>query len=125
MSHSRSVIAACAILFLAVAAAAKSPNAGSKPWSFSPLKKPALPLVENGGWARDDLDRFVLARLDAARLKPNADADRTVLLRRLTFDLTGLPPSDGQITAFLHDSGDDDQALAQRRRRPAGFAAVR
>ena len=96
------------------ACSAAAPSAaGDRPWSFAPIKKPALPKVTQEAWARDDLDRFILAKLEAAGHRPNPDADRATLLRRLCFDLTGLPPTDAQLTAFLADRGGDDAALAR------------
>ncbi len=73
-------------------------------WSFRPLARPAPPAVKNARWPANDLDRFVLARLEAANLSPAADADKRALLRRATFDLTGLPPTPEEIAAFLADT---------------------
>ncbi len=70
------------------------------------LKKPELvepPEVDAEGWARTAIDRFVLAALEARRLEPVDDADRLVLLRRLCYDLTGLPPSPELVDHFLHN----------------------
>jgi hypothetical protein len=82
------------------------------PWSFKPVAKPAAPAVRDAAWPRDDLDRFVLARVEAAGLKPNPDADRRTLLRRVSFDLTGLPPTPAELDAFLADKRPDDEAFA-------------
>ncbi|MEZ0276985.1 MAG: DUF1549 domain-containing protein, partial [Roseimicrobium sp.] len=82
-------------------------------WSFRPLFRPALPVVEHETWIRDDLDRFILAKLTEKKILPNVDADRTVLLRRATFDLTGLPPTEKELEDFLRDSANDDQAFAK------------
>ncbi|MBL8827583.1 MAG: DUF1553 domain-containing protein, partial [Planctomycetaceae bacterium] len=77
---------------IGVLPAADKPKAsGSLPWSFKPLTKPQPPVVKDTAWPRDDLDRFILAKLEAAGLKPNGDADPATLARRLSFDLTGLP----------------------------------
>ena len=81
-------------------------------WSFRPLYRPALPKVEHESWVRDDLDRFILSKLTERKVPPNLDADRTVLIRRATFDLTGLPPTEKEIADFLRDPASDDQALA-------------
>lgn len=83
------------------------------PWSFKPLARPAVPKVNDSAWPRDDLDRFILARLEAASLKPNPSASRHVLLRRAAFDLTGLPPTPAEIEAFLADKSSDDVAFAK------------
>ena len=72
-------------------------------WSFQPVKSPAVPAVKGKKWARDDVDRFVLARLEKEGLKPVADADRRTLIRRLSFDLLGLPPAPEEVDAFNND----------------------
>ena len=76
-------------------------------WAFIPPERPTLPPVGDADWARNPIDRFVLARLEQAGLTPADEADRITLLRRVTLDLTGLPPSDGEITAFLNDDSPD------------------
>ncbi|MCW5557517.1 MAG: DUF1553 domain-containing protein [Verrucomicrobiae bacterium] len=76
-------------------------------WSFVPPRRPELPAVRDTAWARNELDRFVLARLEAAGLRPNPEADRATLLRRVTLDLTGLPPSIEEMDAFLADERPD------------------
>ena len=73
-------------------------------WSFQPVRKPAAPRVANEGWVRNDIDRFILARLEKEGLKPVETADRRTLIRRATFDLIGLPPSPKDIDAFLADN---------------------
>ena len=73
-------------------------------WSFSPLKRPELPAVKSGDWCRTPVDRFILARLEKAGLTPLPPADRGTLIRRLTFDLTGLPPTPAEIDAFVDDT---------------------
>jgi len=77
--------------------------AARKFWSFQPIAHPTAPTVKDQAWPRSDLDRFVLAKLEAQQLRPVADADRLTLLRRLTFDLTGLPPTLAEMDAFLAD----------------------
>ncbi|HEX9794443.1 MAG TPA: DUF1553 domain-containing protein [Planctomycetota bacterium] len=76
-------------------------------WAFVPPAAAAPPPVADPDWARDPLDRFVLARLEASGLEPAAEADRPTWLRRATFALTGLPPSPAEIAAFLADPGAD------------------
>ncbi|MFN3166284.1 MAG: DUF1553 domain-containing protein [Phycisphaeraceae bacterium] len=77
-------------------------------WSFVPVPRDvAPPAVENEAWVRDGLDRFVLARLEAEGLPPSKEASRTRWLRRVTLDLTGLPPTPEEIEAFLKDDGED------------------
>ncbi len=77
-------------------------------WAFQPLQRPPLPQVKDARWIRSPLDRFILARLEQQRLKPSPPADRRLLLRRLTFDLHGLPPTPEETQAFLADQ--DPQA---------------
>ena len=72
-------------------------------WAWQPLTKPTVPAVNDAAWAKDDVDRFLLAKLDAKGLKPVADADKVTLLRRVTFDLSGLPPTPAEIDAFVTD----------------------
>ena len=80
---------------------------GRKHWAFQkPVATPA-PEVKNADWPRTDIDKFVLADLEAKGLTPVADADRRTLIRRLAFDLTGLPPTPDEITAFLTDTSPD------------------
>ncbi len=72
-------------------------------WSFQPITTPRPPRVKNSSWVQTPIDSFVLAGLEAKGLKPAAPADRRTLLRRATYDLTGLPPSAAEIQAFLAD----------------------
>ena len=72
-------------------------------WSFQLPKAHAAPEVKDKSWARSDVDRFILAAMEAAKIKPVADADRTTLIRRVYFDLIGLPPRPDEVEAFLKD----------------------
>ncbi len=72
-------------------------------WSLIPPKKPALPAVRDTAWVRNPIDRFVLAKLEANGLKPAPEADRRTLARRLSLDLTGLPPSVEMVESFVND----------------------
>jgi hypothetical protein len=87
--------------------------AEEKPWSFAPVRKPAAPKVAGLAWCRDAVDVFVLAKIEAKKFTPNPDADRTTLLRRATYDLTGLPPTPEEIESFVRDASPDDQAFAR------------
>ncbi|MEM7309212.1 MAG: PSD1 and planctomycete cytochrome C domain-containing protein [Planctomycetota bacterium] len=78
--------------------------AWSRHWSFEPLSARGAPDARDPDWARDDLDRYVLARLRQEGLAPSAEAEREVLLRRVTLDLTGLPPTPEEADAFLADA---------------------
>jgi hypothetical protein len=70
-------------------------------WSFIAPVKAAEPAVKNAAWARNPVDRFVLAKLEAAGLQPAPEADRRTLARRLSLDLTGLPPEPSETDAFV------------------------
>ncbi len=76
---------------------------GRKHWAYQLPKQPALPVVKDAAWPRNDLDRFVLAKLEEKHLRPSADADPVTLVRRLYFDLLGLPPTPEQVDAFVRD----------------------
>jgi hypothetical protein len=84
---------------------------GKKFWSFQPLKVNDPPIVKDKRWPITPIDRFVLARLEAKGLRPVGLADKNTLLRRATFDLTGLPPRPEEIDAFLND--DSPEAFAK------------
>ena len=76
-------------------------------WAFIPPERPALPPVSDPEWVRNPIDAFILSRLDAEGLGPSAEADRATLLRRVTLDLTGLPPTPAELAAFLGDDSPD------------------
>jgi len=74
-------------------------------WAYQPVKAPAVPKVRDSGkWVKNDLDRFVLAKLESKSMEPSPLADKRTLIRRATFDLTGLPPSPQEVTDFLADN---------------------
>lgn len=73
-------------------------------WSFQPVKRPDLPLVQQQDWVRSDVDRFVLEKLEAKGLSPSPEADRRILIRRLSLDLLGLPPTPEEVAAFVADT---------------------
>ena len=73
-------------------------------WSFRPVKRPTVPKVKNSAWVKSPIDAFLLSKLEAKHLTPAAPASRIALLRRVTYDLTGLPPTPAQATAFLADT---------------------
>jgi hypothetical protein len=70
-------------------------------WSFQPLQDPAVPAVKEKSWAKTNIDHFVLAKLEAKGMKPVGPADRRALIRRVTLDLTGLPPTPEEVDAFV------------------------
>jgi hypothetical protein len=74
-----------------------------KHWSLIPPRRPVLPEVGNAAWPNNGIDSFILSRLDQEGLKPSPEADRRTLLRRLSFDLTGLPPAPEEVDAFVAD----------------------
>jgi hypothetical protein len=76
-------------------------------WSFDAPKRAPLPAVKTESWARSAIDRFILAKLEKEGLTPSQDADRTTLIRRLTLDLTGLPPSIEEVDDFVQDERAD------------------
>ena len=75
-----------------------------KHWAYIPPVRSKVPAVKTPGWVRNPVDAFILARLERERLKPSPEADRVTLLRRVTLDLTGLPPTPREVDAFLADS---------------------
>ena len=76
-----------------------------KHWAWQPLRDVKAPVVRAADWARDDIDRFIQASLEGKELSPVSDADKVTLIRRVTFDLTGLPPTLEEIAAFVKDVG--------------------
>jgi hypothetical protein len=84
------------------AAAARSDH-----WAFQPVKRPALPEVVDKKWPRNEIDYFILARLEKEGIAPSPEADRVTLIRRLSLDLLGLPPSPEEVDAFLADDRPD------------------
>jgi hypothetical protein len=76
-------------------------------WSLIAPTRPAIPAVKNGSWVRNPIDNFILARLEAAGLQPAPPADRRTLARRLSLDLTGLPPAPDLVEGFLNDNAPD------------------
>jgi len=73
-------------------------------WSYIKPERPPLPLVRKAGWVRNPIDAFILSGLETKGLAPSREADKATLLRRLSLDLIGLPPTQAELTAFLNDS---------------------
>jgi mono/diheme cytochrome c family protein len=103
-----------------VAASTKKVTAADRKfWSFHLPERPVVPAVASS-WAYNDIDRFILAKLDEKHLKPVADASKRTLIRRISYDLTGLPPTPAAIQAFLEDKSANayeklvDQMLASQ-----------
>lgn len=82
-------------------------------WSWRPITDPSIPRVGDSTWVIDPVDAFILARLEDKGVRPAADADRRILIRRLYFDLIGLPPTIAQVESFVSDSSSDDKAIAR------------
>ena len=105
---------ATAVLFgITDASRADQPPAKADPdpkkshWAFQPVLRPPLPAVKQTGWERNPIDRFILSRLEAAGLTLSKEADRPTLIRRLKFDLLGLPPTPEEVEAFVKDPAHD------------------
>ncbi len=81
----------------------ESSAASATHWSFQPIQRPSEPSVKNTAWARNAIDRFVLARLEKEGFTPSPEASRSMLIRRLSLDLVGLPPSPAEVNEFLAD----------------------
>src|SRR5258706_6031310 len=73
-------------------------------WALQPLSSPTVPVVKSKTWVRTPVDAFVMKELEARRMSPSPEADRRTLIRRVTFDLTGLPPTPEEVQAFLNDA---------------------
>ncbi|MCC6232304.1 MAG: DUF1549 domain-containing protein [Verrucomicrobiales bacterium] len=100
----RGLLSLCAGVLTVAASAATGgdkPVGGTGHWAFQPVRDPAPPVVRNAAWCRTPLDRFVAARWEAEGVQPEAPADRRTLIRRASFDLTGLPPRVEEVDAFL------------------------
>jgi hypothetical protein len=76
-------------------------------WSLRPLASPAVPMVKDTAWPANDLDRFILVRIEESGLQPSPDADKRALIRRATYDLIGLPPTPQEVDSFLADESPD------------------
>jgi hypothetical protein len=84
---------------------------GRDHWSFLPVRKPVVPVVDDPAWCRTPVDNFILTKLEENSMKPNPPADKYTLIRRATFDLTGLPPTEEEVQRFLVD--DSPEAWAK------------
>jgi mono/diheme cytochrome c family protein len=91
----------------ATAAAVPGAPAKSRHWAFQPVVRPSPPEVRNGSWARNPVDRFILARLEGEGYTPSPEADRVTLIRRVSLDLIGLPPSPAEVADFVADTRPD------------------
>src|ERR1700676_1220225 len=117
LAKQRLVAGSLAILIVAILIGAALSSAASLPksgagatdqfrhgkWPFFPPVRPAVPEVKDKPWVRNPIDSFILHSLEAKGLAPNAESEKLALLRRVTFDLTGLPPTPDEQAAFLAD----------------------
>jgi hypothetical protein len=103
----------CGFVILAALATVPGSQGRARPagevwWSFRPLHAPAVPVIRNAeSEIRNPVDAFVRAKLQAARLTPSPQADRRTLIRRVTFDMIGLPPTPQEVEAFVTDPAPD------------------
>ena len=86
---------------------AKWVDGGAQHWSFVKPTRPAVPAVQNRAWVRNPIDAFVLAKLEAEKITPSPEADKRTLIRRLSLDMTGLPPAPREVEEFVHDQRPD------------------
>lgn len=82
-------------------------NEGRKHWAFQNPVSAAPPPTKTQGWARTEIDKYILAAMESQGLRPVKDADRSTLIRRIAFDLTGLPPTPDEVSAFLADTSSE------------------
>ena len=94
-------------------ASAKAADTAKPHWAFQPVRRSPMPPVKDSTWAASPVDAFVLAALEAKGLTPSPAADRRTLIRRATFDLTGLPPTTAEADAFDADKSHDAEAFAK------------
>src|SRR3954470_19269709 len=113
MPHRRTlVLSAAGTAVIAAGLLTAAPTVGKDPftpqqrawWAFQPVHRPVVPDVKAKDWVRTPVDAFVLAKLEQKGLAPSPSADRVTLLRRVSFDLIGLPPTPEEIDAFVNDN---------------------
>jgi len=102
------------VLFWLVAGIQAS-EVGTNHWSLQALRKPPIPKISNQNWARTPIDRFILSTLESKGLKPWGPAEKSLLLRRVSFDLIGLPPTPAEVEQFLADKSPDAYARVVNR----------
>jgi mono/diheme cytochrome c family protein len=94
----------------APAAAVDAVAAARQRWPYTPITSPAPPVVQDKAWPANPIDQFILAKLEQNKLSPAPRADKRTLIRRATYDLTGLPPTPAEVDAFLADTSPDAYA---------------
>src|SRR5262245_38555161 len=85
----------------------EGPGSKSSHWAFQPIRRSAKPVVSREGWVRNPIDYFILARLEREKIAPSPEADRPTLIRRVSLDLTGLPPTPAELEQVLNDKTQD------------------
>src|SRR5688500_17144101 len=101
------ILLSLACVLLDVSAHGASNDRQRTHWSYQPLVAPGVPQVENATWVRNPIDAFILAELESANMQPSPEADRRTLIRRVSFNLTGLPPTPEDVKAFVDDPAPD------------------
>ena len=101
------VLACVAFVVRTHAGDISSSPSGARHWSLQPILIPPAPTVTQSSWVRNPIDAFVLKRLEGAGLHPSSETDRATLIRRLSLDLIGLPPSPAEVDEFTQDSKPD------------------
>ncbi|APW59863.1 PSD1 and planctomycete cytochrome C domain-containing protein [Paludisphaera borealis] len=86
---------------------AKAEEPAAPVWPYREVVRPPVPVVKNPGWVRNPIDAFLLSKLETEKLSPASEADRTTLIRRVSYDLTGLPPTPEEVAAFVNDTSRD------------------
>ena len=82
-------------------------------WAFSPIKKTIMPTINNTDWVQNEIDLFILAKLESAKIQPNLVAKNETILRRVYFDLIGLPPTIDEIESFLLEADGNPRAALE------------
>lgn len=86
---------------------------GKDYWAYQPIKRPEPPAVKNSAWVRNPIDAFILAKLETRSLSPNPPADPVAFIRRITYDLTGLPPTPDEVDAFVQSTNHNPQTAIE------------
>src|SRR6266545_6706324 len=100
-------VSLCAGGALVAAPEKTAPTKGNRTWAYQTPVRPPLPRVQHSAWVRNPIDAFIAARLEAKGLRPAPEADRQTLIRRVSFDLIGLPPTPEEVESFVNDSAPD------------------
>jgi hypothetical protein len=107
LQASTGVLCLAAIVLAATTETKQFSPAQRRWWAIQPVNKSAIPAVKDAAWVRNEVDAFILAKLDSVGLKPNPPADKSTLIRRVSLDLTGLPPTPEEVQSFVADQSPD------------------